>query len=668
MGHHKMVNDMSGYWGRKAFLVLSLVLSLLSMPVAYACGSLGDPCQGNWEMFEYGNDAADLSAVPPDQLDIQRVMNVGRGKELTPDQIAANFDKIDDLSKMNEESARQAIRDKYGANVEKFAKDVYLSARVKDGVLIANGALGQWVTLASGAYKGGTLIVTREGHIMFTASGESGKGVPSWGDKSGLMLGKDSFVLSKTPGGDGSLPQLHDAFGKVTLLQGNLEIRQGEVYLTKGESLLVEGVLMSSQYPTKLLLPGQSCIQECVKMTESLEAKGKDITLTFREGTTYMDVSLLEGYFFRMRIGNGMKEGSIILPPQVRSMPPMQQRGWVEIENGGNFVTFDDKEVRQKPTGDKAYGSVPLSVAPANYHARIGIGEVPIKVEAVYSFDNNQGVYVNHLSLYNKIMERREDLYQQGWEPKGYFSQRELETFADRITEMSEKFNIDYKKMTYASKAANAPSTLSLEEADRRLSEDEVKAFVYVSSPYRVLWKPNQFYRNGEAEVSAKIMELDVADPIPPSWRANEKDFLSHEFGHVVSGLGGRTERQSTPLEEAFVKTLKSLGGSVIEERIQNPDLERGYHTNNRIARAPNYLFPTGGAVAPFYSKTNTAEMVAEYTRFMSSNDGWFRGEDLPATTAPAQKNKIVNERGLFRTLISTEMGKYRKETAQASR
>ena len=60
--------------------------------------------------------------------------------------------------------------------------------------------------------------------------------------------------------------------------------------------------------------------------------------------------------------------------------------------------------------------------------------------------------------------------------------------------------------------------------------------------------------------------------------------------------------------------------------------------------------------------------MVAEYTRFMSSNDGWFRGEDLPATTAPAQKNKIVNERGLFRTLISTEMGKYRKETAQASR
>ena len=143
-----------------------LVIFLLILNIVYPqnlCGTSDNPCKDNWANFDYSDTQADISKIPPDKVDITKVIANGRGKELTVNQIKESFDKIDNLNDLDLEKTKQAISEKYEITVEDFGQ----SASLKNGVLQANFGKQDSVTITREVYKNGFFSITKNGEIIF---------------------------------------------------------------------------------------------------------------------------------------------------------------------------------------------------------------------------------------------------------------------------------------------------------------------------------------------------------------------------------------------------------------------------------------------------------------------------------------------------------------------
>ena len=149
----------------KTIMIYILTL-LIVLNIAYSqelCGTSDNPCKDNWENFDYSDVQADISKIPPDKVDITKVIANGRGKELTVNQIKESFDKIDNLNDLDLEKTRQAILEKYEITLEDFGE----SASLKNGVLQANFGKQDRVTITREVYKNGFFSITKNGEIIF---------------------------------------------------------------------------------------------------------------------------------------------------------------------------------------------------------------------------------------------------------------------------------------------------------------------------------------------------------------------------------------------------------------------------------------------------------------------------------------------------------------------
>ncbi len=117
-----------------------IVLILLSISSVYAA----DP-KTTWDKdrpseFDYSNANADISSVPPGNLDLDKVDKNNRYGDLTEDQIAHHLPNIKDLSKLDEHRLNYAIRrQEWGKDKTLIVKDC-ISCTISNDGTFKNGA------------------------------------------------------------------------------------------------------------------------------------------------------------------------------------------------------------------------------------------------------------------------------------------------------------------------------------------------------------------------------------------------------------------------------------------------------------------------------------------------------------------------------------------------
>lgn len=107
--------------------------------------------------------------VLPERLDYSQ-LNADQRQQMTAEQVAANFDNIDNLmADVNREAAREAIEETY--DLEEFHFLGFTSAgqgvQIRNDVLSATFGEADHVTLSDGGYRGGDLQVFDDGSIVF---------------------------------------------------------------------------------------------------------------------------------------------------------------------------------------------------------------------------------------------------------------------------------------------------------------------------------------------------------------------------------------------------------------------------------------------------------------------------------------------------------------------
>ncbi len=118
-------------------------------------GSITDWSKVDWSKVNWNQDSVysnanlDFENIPPEyagKIDARKVISAGRGKELTVEQIAGNFEEIDDLAAgVDSSSATEAIKQKYGLQVISLGP----SANIHNGILSTKDKPG-----TSGTQKG----------------------------------------------------------------------------------------------------------------------------------------------------------------------------------------------------------------------------------------------------------------------------------------------------------------------------------------------------------------------------------------------------------------------------------------------------------------------------------------------------------------------------------
>ena len=135
------------------FLIILLVLNIViaQLQDQNFCVDSDKPC------------SPDVSNIPPDNINVNKVISSGRGKELTALQIEANLDKINNLNDVDLERARTAIQQKYGVTVKDFGQ----GASLRQGILQATFGKQMQVTVTEDVYKKGFFQINEKGEIIF---------------------------------------------------------------------------------------------------------------------------------------------------------------------------------------------------------------------------------------------------------------------------------------------------------------------------------------------------------------------------------------------------------------------------------------------------------------------------------------------------------------------
>ncbi|MEK6969752.1 MAG: hypothetical protein AABW48_04965 [Nanoarchaeota archaeon] len=160
-----------------------------------------------------------VKEIPADQLDYSK-LSAEQRKGMAAEQIAVNFDKIDNLAKdVDVKEAEKAIQAKYDVEVK-----LGEGAQLKNGILSATyGEKGQ-VTLTGSNYKLGQLKMNEGGRIIFTLSPQQTE----------ILIPDTDIVVVDTQ--ERTLSYLGNE------VKGTLNFEKGQTYLEFRPDLLTEKV------------------------------------------------------------------------------------------------------------------------------------------------------------------------------------------------------------------------------------------------------------------------------------------------------------------------------------------------------------------------------------------------------------------------------------------
>ncbi len=633
--------------------LISFFVFFIILNPAYAqelCGTAANPCGDNWKNFDYHNQNADISNIPPDEVNIQQVIDNRRGKELTVEQIKANFDKIENLKDTDLEKARLSIYEKYQVVVDDFGQ----SASIKNGILKANFGKQDHITLTSNMYKDGYININEKGEVIFVPKEET--------KKLDIAMG-DSLIVSdlKNP----ATFQKHD-------LQGTFKFNEdGTIIFLKGQNAIIDGIQVKAESNDVNLCNIKSdCSGNYLFIAEDgLVANGMGFSLGFLGDNKFFkvwdsketDPLFQQNDFLQINLGNDKKNGKIEVNILGGILPKIKTDGFVRIENDENSLSVDGiqvkKELFKKPKDNPLVqaerGSVQSSIIADNDDKK------------VYIFDESQNMHILSAKTFEDTNKKRTELLGRGLLLTGYFSSLELDIFRNELNLMEKNFDIDFKKLNMPS-GTEDKLKLELFELDKRKRPTNEEAMVPRVAPTLILWLPLNDLNNLK---TGRV----VGDFKGISLKEGARYYQSiggHEFGHVIEGLSSpysfkeRLEDESTvsssPFQDKFKEKAEEFGFKFKKEYYEGSDKAFKLIPES----APDGISPSD------YSKTDLPEYIAEIFRTMLHNPKWFTdsyngglrdGTKIIKLSKPVSP-ETMKQRQALRDLWLEELKKYKKD------
>ena len=361
----------------KAKTVCWFVIFLLMLNIVYApCGTSDEPCKDNWAEFDYTNKDADLSKIPPDKVDINKVIeDPGRGKELSAQQIVVNLDKISDLTKdVDKNKAEQAIKEKYSLIV-----DLGDGANLKDGILMAN--YGNKGSVSLSQVSPTTLVkIDEKGNILLIGE----KKLPE-GDYTAKY---DKLTEIETP--DGS---------KINV-RGDFSCKNGQCYIKKGDKSIINNIEVIAAYNgVNIYNDGKAHEGDYVSFgSKNIVMQGDNFDINFKEGNQYVNVNPAENDRFIVSPTNGgrvsiINHDSEAKAPEVIVTGKEDVSDWATIKNGKFNAIFGNEGVMKLNANDALqsdFGSVPMEIRILDENGKsLILGENGEEGKIVIDNDNN---------------------------------------------------------------------------------------------------------------------------------------------------------------------------------------------------------------------------------------------------------------------------------------
>src|SRR3989338_876432 len=612
----------------KARLFIFWLIAMLSIGIAQPqqlCGTPENPCKDGWKNFDYSNPNEDITKIPPDKIDIQKVINNNRGNELTVAQIKTNFDKIDDLTKVNSGNERRAILEKYGVTIKEFGQSAFL----KGGILKATFGENEHITIGNEIYKKGFLAINQKGQIIFTPNAK--------------------ITQLSIPKGDTLTVKIFDSTEKEKYidiqnyrLKGTFKVNDdGTIGFLKNERATINNIdVFSRLHNINLCSTKSLCSGDYLYLgNKELMAKGTDITLKFNEYNPYFRLNSAnseknlylplnkrineEKDYLITILGDGKNYGALSVQVEKNLLPTIQTYGFVKVENDENKIEIENSKVskillREKTIYEDVRGSIPSAIIASN------------DINKVYIFDEDLDIQAKNFKDFKLQNERRLEIANKyNIELSGYFSNFELDIFAKELERISNKFDIDFKKFTIGG------NNLKILEVDKRLRGEASVAFAF---PYIIQWKPKMDLGSLKEErylgvfKYIPIEELKKREPY-------QNEVLSHEIGHVIS------LSHSYPPQEIIndPELKKPVSGIQAVQRKLEPvsEFQREYGKLMQefgikfvvegsdslvplYSATPGYLFPNG------YSQVNLFEHQGVLFEKMINDPGWFTDPKVP--------------------------------------
>ncbi len=596
--------------------VLMFLVFLNAINAQNLCGSNDNPCKDNWENFDYANKNAVISKIPADKVVIQKVIANGRGNELTPEQIAPNFDEIPDLTKdVDRNKAIEAIQKKYGITI-----DLGKGANLKEGVLSATYGKKDYVPL-SHVSKTTLVKIDEKGSILLI------------GEKKPPKEGSYTAVYQKT-----TLAQTPD--GKEIFVTGKLNYREGQAHKAKNEELILEGIKIKGN-DVNIYFDGKEHQGGYISYGQkNLIAEGNNFALEFLPENRFVKVFpedpidrrnpfydqlpfVYQNDHFSTYLGDSTgKSAKIILTnrDELNLMPLLETRDYVRILNGGNDVVASGQQVSQKfvRSADKSpKGSVSVEMVAGG------------NTKKVYDFDEDSRVIALSDGQSKRLNEMRTNIIRNhNVALIGFFSEEKLKYFDYNLNTL-EKLGVDFSQY-------------------EKVEGKQIKILQFNKGDFK-----------GETNPDTQVMgfsDTDYNSKIPVGrviiYPFHETSFPTgdpvHEIGHLIS------DGKDTRLNQKFV----AVGSKSGMELNINDFAE--YMPNS----GPAELFPTR------YSREALREYKPEILMMMAFRPQWFtdpyegiydkennKGTRLSKPVSP----KIMKQRQAFRDLWLEELKKYKK-------
>ena len=618
------------------FVIIFLILNIvIAQPMDNFCVDSNKKCD------------SDVSKIPPDNIDVSKVIANGRGKELTVAQIEANLDKINNLNDVDLERARTAIKQKYGVTVKNFGQ----SASLKQGVLQANFGKQGRATVTSETYKKGFLEISKEGEIVFFISTKETKEL--------IIPNGDSikvYFLDTVYG---------DIIYQGLAMRGVIKINpDGAVTVLKGEKAVIENVRVEAiTNDVNICTSKQICSGNYVFLTkETLVAEGTGFSLTFFPKNTYFYVDADD--LHQIYLGNGNKNGKVEIKFERPFISTIETDGFVRVVNNHNQVTFDGKEVKKELFKERLLVKL--------FGAKIEKGSVSSVLIAdgdrtkVYILDENRNLHTYPWHEFTYMNEQRAKLNERGLAPSGYFSPFELDIFESELNIIENTFGIDFNKIGITITSGGPSLGLEIIERDRSLTFRGEAGLVDFKVPTGIYWSPD--------------IDLSVSKPSRQngflSWTSPGEEFLyyrtikGHEFGHVIDGLSAPytvAERQNNPNLVLRTPLRDSIKNELEKASVKFDDLldeNKKYFVDYKPVSDPSDLFPSE------YAKGRLAEYTAEIFATIAHNPKWFTD---PYNGGMSEEAKIIKlskpvsptvmkQREALRDIWLKELKKYKKD------
>ena len=271
-----------------------LIMFLVILGIVNAqnlCGTPDNPCKDNWDNFDYANMNSCVSCIPPDKVNIEKVIAEGRGYELTVEQIELNLDKISDLKYVDKVKAEEAIRKSTGYTV-----DIGNGATLKNGVLVATYGNKDSVPLSQ-VSKTTLVKIDENGNVLLI------------GEKKPPKEGSYTAIYPKTT-------SIETPDGKQISVDGKLSYRNGQAYVKWGDEVTINGLTIKSSFSNnaeivyvhfdgKLHSQSEDYISFDNKNKNLIINMGKGFDLTFQKQNPFLKIE--ETDFFKIEHTQGVQ-------------------------------------------------------------------------------------------------------------------------------------------------------------------------------------------------------------------------------------------------------------------------------------------------------------------------------------------------------------------------